>query len=218
MKKILFTIAALVILIPLASASAQMMYGNYNGNQAPGYMMQGYSQASTTPGTMSSEEAAGYAIAQKLQSKTLACADLSQDNYESLGEYYIGLMMGSSHESMDQYIEKTYSADYLRSMHIAMGERFSGCNVNVALPAGMMDFGPMMGGYGMMGNWGPPGIQGGQGNWQGRGYSMMGWGFPSMMGSYYGGYGWFGWVTMILVWVLLALGIAAAVKWLRKNK
>ena len=214
MKKI--TMISFVSVLALAGASvwsianAQMMGGYYNNNgYASGYMMGGYNQATTT-WTMSSEEAAGYAIVQKLQSKTLACTDLSQDSYESLGEYYMGLMMGSSHESMDQYIEKTYGTDYLRQMHIAMGERFSGCNTNVQFPAGMMGFGPMMGVY----NWSNGYQNQGNGNWSG--YSMMGWGGPGMMSGYFG-YGVFSWVTMVLVWVLLIIGIIAAVKWL-KNK
>ncbi len=50
---------------------------------------------------------------------------------------------------------------------------------------------------------------------------MMSYDFNSgggMMGGYNGGYYWFGWVTMILVWALLILGIIALVRWLKKNK
>lgn len=204
------SVFALVGIFSVSSANAQMMGGYYNNNSyTPGYMMGGYNQATTT-WTMSSEETAGYAIAQKLQNKTLACSDLSQTNYESLGEYYMGLMMGSAHEAMDQSIQNRFGEDYLNQMHIAMGERFSGCNANVQFPAGMMGFGPMTGGY----NWGNSYQNSSNNNWSG--YNMMGWGWPGMMSGSYYGYGIFGWVTMILIWVLLALGIAAAVKWLRK--
>jgi hypothetical protein len=206
MKKIIFTLAFVLIAIPFAGASAQMMYGApQNASGSYPYGMMGYPAygTSTNSTALDAGEATGQAIAQKLQAKTLACADLSQDNYESLGDFYMGLMMGSSHDSMEQYIEKSYGADYLKSMHIAMGERFSGCNVNVSFPAGMMGFGPMMGGW-----------SNGSGNWSG--YSMMDWGFPGMMSGYYGGHAWFGWITMILVWVLLVLGIVAVVKWLKK--
>ena len=211
MKKItmfgsLLAITALIGFASVHSASAQMMGGYYNNNgYAPGYMMNGYNQATTT-WTMSSEEVAGYAIVQKLQSKTLACSDLSQGNYESLGEYYMGLMMGSAHEAMDQSIQNRFGAGYLNQMHIAMGERFSGCNTNVQFPAGMMGFGPMMGGfgngYGMMNSWG-----------SGWNNSVPGW---NMM-SWYGGYSWFGIITTVLIWALLVIGIVALVKFLKRK-
>lgn len=214
MKKILLTFAIAFLAIPIASASAQMMYGapqNTSGAYPNMMNYPAYGNA-TTSQPLDAGEAAGQAIAQKLQAKTIACADLSQTDYESLGDYYMGLMMGSSHDSMEQYIEKSYGADYLKSMHIAMGERFSGCNVNVSFPAGMMGFGPMMGGtggYGMMGNWGPNGYQNG-GNWQGRGYSMMGWGFPGMMSGYGAG----GIVFMTILWILAIVGVIAVIKWI----
>ncbi len=208
MNKIILTIAISIFIIPVAGVSAQMMYG------APS------STSTVTNQTLDAGEAAGQAIAQKLQAKTVVCADLSQDNYESLGDYYMGLMMGSSHDSMEKSIEKAYGADYLKSMHIAMGERFSGCNVNVAFPAGMTGFGPMMGGgYNMMGNGGSNGYQDSQGNWQGRGYSMMGWGFPGMMGGYGYGYGVGNTVFTLILWALAIVGLIALIKLIiNKNK
>lgn len=181
MKKILVLLSAAFFLMPLANTSAQMMYGTSAGSV--GVINQ----------PLDAGEAAGQAIAQKLQAKTVACADLSQADYESLGDYYMGLMMGTSQDSMEQSIEKSYGTEYLKSMHVAMGERLSGCNTNVAFPAGMIGFSPTMGngGYGMMNA-------------------------PGMMGGYYGTYGWSNWITMILVWTLLVLGIVAAVKWLKK--
>jgi hypothetical protein len=220
MNKIILAIAVSFLIIPVAGVSAQMMYGAPQNTSGAYPNMMGYPGygTATTSQPLDAGEAAGQAIAQKLQAKTVACADLSQDNYESLGDYYMGLMMGSSHDAMEQSITKVYGADYLKSMHIAMGERFSGCNVNVAFPAGMMGFGPMMGGYNMMGNWGPSGNQGGQGNWQGRGYSMMGWGFPGMMGGYYG-FGIGNTVFMVILWALAIVGLVALIKLIiNKNK
>lgn len=46
---------------------------------------------------------------------------------------------------------------------------------------------------------------------------MLPWHY-SMMGNYYGGGLWFGWITMVLVWALLLLGIAALIKWLKQSK
>ncbi|MDE1975613.1 MAG: hypothetical protein KGI49_03870, partial [Patescibacteria group bacterium] len=189
MKRIATIFALSVVLMPVAS-SAQMMGGYYNGTDTgygPG-MMGGYYQntaptqssvSASSSSAMDSEGAAGQALAQKLQAKTVDCSSLTQSDYQSLGEYYMGLMMGSGHDAMDNYVISRYGQSYNDQMHIAMGERFSGCDVNVSFPAGMMGFGPMMGGYGWNGN----GYQGGQNsNWSG--YGMMGWGFPGMMGSY----------------------------------
>ena len=215
MKKIIFSLALSLLLVPLANVSAQMMYGSPQNTSGAYPNMMAYPTYgnATSSHPLDAGEAAGQAIAQKLQAKTIACADLSQADYESLGDYYMGLMMGTSHNSMEQYIEKNYGTDYLKSMHVAMGERFSGCNVNVTFPAGMMGFGPMMGngGYGMMGNWGPNGFQNGEGNWQGRGYSMMGWGFPGMMSGY--GYGIGGAVFTVILWILAIIGVVAVIKW-----
>lgn len=215
MKRIILTLTFSLLLIPLASASAQMMYGTSRNTSEtyPNMMAYPAHGSATSSQLLDAGEAAGQAIAQKLQAKTITCADLSQADYESLGDYYMGLMMGSSHDSMEQYIGKSYGADYLKSMHIAMGERFSGCNVNVSFPAGMMGFGPMMGngGYGMMGKWGPDGFQGGRANWQGQGYSMMGWGFPGMMSGY--GYGLGGIIFMTILWILVIIGLVAIIKW-----
>ena len=47
------------------------------------------------------EEAEGKAVWEKLQAKKTTCADLSNENFGSLGEYFMGQMMGNSHEAMN---------------------------------------------------------------------------------------------------------------------
>src|SRR3990167_5123219 len=47
------------------------------------------------------EEAEGKTVWEKLQAKELTCEDLSDDNFETLGEYFMGQMMGDSHEAMN---------------------------------------------------------------------------------------------------------------------
>ncbi|MDE2037788.1 MAG: hypothetical protein KGI69_01020 [Patescibacteria group bacterium] len=215
MKKIITTalflsLAAVISLVSVRSTNAQMMGGYYS--QAPA------ASATSSSGStaMDSEEAAGQALAQKLQAKTVDCSNLTQNDYQSLGEYYMSLMMGSGHDAMDNYIVSRYGQSYDDQMHIAMGERFSGCNVNVSFPAGMMGFGPMMGGYGWSGN----GYQSGQnGNWSG--YGMMGWGFPGMMSGYGfgGGYGWSDWIFSIVIWAFAIVGLVALIRWIAlRNK
>ncbi|MDE2038166.1 MAG: hypothetical protein KGI69_03030 [Patescibacteria group bacterium] len=141
-------------------ADAQMMGGYYNG-YGPGMMYSYY--GSSTPAaagstTMDAAEAAGQALAQKLRAGTIGCPTLTQADYQSLGEYSMTLMMGSGHDAMDSYIVSRYGQAYDDSMHVAMGERFSGCGSASAF-AGSTGFGPMMGGehangYGMMSGWG----------------------------------------------------------------
>lgn len=43
-------------------------------------------------------------------------------------------------------------------------------------------------------------------------------GFMAVMGGYYGGNNWFGYVTTILFWILLVLGILSLIKRLKRNK
>ncbi|MBI2416015.1 MAG: hypothetical protein HYV33_05155 [Candidatus Kerfeldbacteria bacterium] len=47
------------------------------------------------------EEAEGKIIWQQLQDNEVSCAELTDDNFGSLGEYYMGLMVGNAHESMN---------------------------------------------------------------------------------------------------------------------
>lgn len=225
---ILFALVAFAIagFVSVRVADARMMYGNYNsgGNRyAPGYMMGGYyaqpvaSISATSSTAMDAEEAIGQALAQKLQAKTVSCSNLSDGEYESLGEYYMGLMMGSGHDAMDNYIVNRYGSDYDKQMHIAMGERFSGCNVNVSFPAGMMGFGPMMSGFGSNGK--NNGYQGWQGSWSGyeNGYGMMGWRFPTMISGYFGAGSWTGIITTVLFWAVLILAIVSLVRFLKRK-
>ena len=82
-------------------------------------------------------------------------------------------------------------------MHVVMGKRLSGCDTSAAFPPQGTGFMPMM--QMMMGGWSSPtGLN--QGN-----NSMMNFGF-----SPFGG---FGWIFMILWWVLIIAGIVALIKW-----
>lgn len=204
MKKItilgsLLAIALVLGFVSTHSAHAQMMSG-----YASGSMMSGYRQPATA-GT-SSEELAGKAIAEKLQAKTLSCDKLQQSDYQLLGDYYMGLMMGSNHDAMENTIVSQHGQSYLDQMHIAMGERFSGCNTNVQFPAGMMGFGPMMGqsgnGFGMM--------NGFDNSWHN---GAPGWGMTHWNGVHLLCMA----ITMILVWVLLVVSILVLIKILKRK-
>lgn len=128
------------------------------------------------------------------------CSKVTDDQFEKLGDAYMGVMLPNEqqHETMDNMMGGEGSAS-LRQAHINMGRSYLGCWSNYNSGPVFM---PMMGGLGMM-----SGI-GASGNFY-PANGMMGW--PSMMG----GYAWFGWINMILVWVLLVLAIAGLIKWLK---
>ncbi len=179
----------------VVSAHAQMMYENgYGPGMTGSYADQ---QTSSVASTTDSGESGGAALLQQLSSGQASCSALTEDDYAAIGDYAMGLMMGSQHDAIDQYVEQSHGAGFDRSMHIAMGERFSGCNSSASYPQGMYGFGPMMGG-GMMGGWGT-----GFG-----GYPMIGFG----SGMY--GYGAFGGVFMALLWIFAIIGVVVTGMWI----
>ena len=144
------------------------------------------------------EEADGKAILGKLQSQQTSCTNLSDDNFEKLGDYFMGQMMGSSHGAMDALMTQRIGESNNSLMHIALGKRFSGCDTSAVFPSQGASFLPMMG---MMGG-GSPSYENYQPN-----------NFNSMMGNYYNGGG-IGWLPMILWWVLIIIGIVFLVRWI----
>ena len=82
-------------------------------------------------------------------------------------------------------------------VHIAMGKRFSGCDTSASFPAGSDGWMPMM--SMMWGGWSSPFGTNSTNN---------------MMNFGYGPFGGFGWIFMILWWVLIIAGIVALVRWL----
>ena len=186
MKKIFFiTIFIFVfgfVLFPSLS-SAQGMMGN---------------TATVSNGHTAREEAEGKAVWEKLQTKELACKDLSDDNFGTLGEYFMGQMMGNSHEAMNNMMIQMMGEQGEEQMHVVMGKRLSGCDTSVAFPSQETGFMPMMQMM-MGGRSSPTGLN--QGN-----NSMMNFGFTP--------FGGFGWIFMILWWALIIAGIVALIKWL----
>ncbi len=110
-------------------------------------------QAQTTFSTdnhTAQEEAEGKEIWEKLQAKQLECKNLTDDNFEVLGEYFMGQMAGSSHEAMNNMMVRMMGEEGEKQMHIAMGKRNSGCGVGF-IPMMGSGFGNMMGGWGSFG-------------------------------------------------------------------
>ena len=175
MKKIIFSTIGIIVFTLFTSnfVSAQGMMGN---------------TTTVSDGHTVREEAEGKAVWEKLQTKELTCNDLSDDNFGTLGEYFMGQMMGNSHEAMNNMMIQMMGEQGEEQIHTVMGKRLSGCDTSATFPAGSGDWMPMM--------------------------NMMTGGTNNMMNFGFSPFGWFGWIFMILWWVLIIVGIVALIKWL----
>src|SRR3989338_6926573 len=132
------------------------------------------------------EEQEGKELWNKLQEKEVACADLNDEQYGVLGEYFMGTMAGDSHAAMNAMMIQAHGEDGEEQIHIVMGKRLSGCDTSAAFPAISGGWMPMM--NMMWGGWSSPFDNNSTNN-------MMNFGF--------GPFGGFGWIFMILWWVLI---------------
>jgi len=181
MNKISINIAIFLSVIPVL-VSAQMMY---DSNVPDDHTKQ--------------EEAEGREVLGKLQDKTLSCENLSEHDFGSLGEYYMGTMTGESHTAMNAMITRMHGEEGEEQIHVAIGKRLSGCDTSAAIPGG--DFGsmPIMN---MMGGWSDP--SGFKNNFNKH---MMNYGYSM---SYGGG---LGFLFMVFVWIILIVSTAGVVRW-----
>jgi|SRR3989344_2859221 len=90
------------------------------------------------------EEAEGKAIWERLQTKEITCVDLSDEDFGALGEYYMGQMVGDSHEAMNAMMTQMMGEEGEEAMHVVMGKRLSGCDASAAFPSQGIGFMPMM--------------------------------------------------------------------------
>lgn len=128
MKKIITTIALGLTLMSMShGASAQMM-------------QTGVAEDTHT----AREEAEGKIVWEKLQAKQLNCTDAKADDFGVLGEYFMGQMMGTSHESMNAMMTQMMGKEGEEEMHVILGKRLSGCDPSAAFSAQATGFLPMM--------------------------------------------------------------------------
>ncbi len=181
MKKIFpIVVASIIVILPVAVSAQGMMY--------PAGTSISPSEATQT----AQDEAAGKAIFDKLQAKRVQCSQLTDDDFDVLGDYFMGQMMGSAHAAMNVRLEQQLGSDGEKQMHVVMGKRLSGCDPTLAYPASGASFMlAMMGG----------------------GANMMNWGYGGYGMPYAGG--WMGGLFMILWWVLIIAAIVSLIKWLR---
>jgi putative membrane protein len=145
------------------------------------------------------EEAEGKIIWQQLQDDGVACTDLSDDDFGALGEYYMGQMLGDAHAAMNTMMTQMMGEEGEEQVHVVMGQRLSGCDPTAEVSNQGYGYMPMM--NMMTGGWSSTdGFNNLTTN------SMMNFGMMSG--------GWFGWLFMIIWWVLIIVGIVALVKWL----
>ena len=119
-----------------------------------------------------------------IESKT-TCSELTEDQLEMIGDYYMEQMHpGELHEVMDSQMGGEGS-ESLKLVHINMARSFY-CGQSRAMPIGMMNMMMNRGGYNMMGYYGSP-------------YGWL-------------GFGWVGMILMILFWVAIIWIIIWAIR------
>lgn len=119
-------------------------------------------------GEVADEQREGQQILRLVESGDRHCADLSDADFERVGEYVMGRMAGSTraHEQMNQLMSSMMGARGEEQMHEFMGRRFASCG-HGKLPGG---FAAMMGSMGTMGG---SGMMGGGPGAQSNGYGFM---------------------------------------------
>jgi len=153
------------------------------------------------------EEAEGKIVWQKLQSKEIVCGDLSDDDFGTLGEYYMGQMFGDSHEGMNEMMTRTHGEEGEEQIHVVMGKRLSGCDTSATVPGISGGWMPMM--NMMWGGWSFDNSHDGSSPFGSNNLTNN-----NMMNFGFGPLGSFGWIFMILWWILIIAGIIALIKWL----
>ncbi len=73
------------------------------------------------------EEADGKALLDVFNSKATTCADLTDENFELIGEYVMGTRLGSSHEQMNTNMKQMMGDQGESNMHILIGKQATGC-------------------------------------------------------------------------------------------
>ena len=147
MKKFIFAIFSVAILASLTfNANAQMM-GRFSSDFSIGW-------EDLVKETVS-EESAGKDIWNKFQEKEIACADITDTQFENMGEYFMGQMMGDSHAAMNAMMIQMHGKDGENNIHTVLGKRISGCDTSVTFPMGTTaSWIPMM--QMMLGSWSSP--------------------------------------------------------------
>ena len=159
------------------------------------------------------EEAEGREVWKKLQAKTITCQNLSEKDFEHLGEYFMGAMMGDVHPAMNEMITRMHGEEGENQIHVAMGKRLSGCDPNALIPVQGQGWMPMM--QMMWGGWPDErASRDGSSPFTNQFNNHMMYGFNNGLS---GGLSVLGGIFMILWWVLIIAAVAALVKWIMRT-
>ncbi len=171
---------------------------------------------SAAPGSASAgAERQGARLLQRVEAGEQRCQQLSSGQFEVIGEYVMGRMVGSSanHEAMDQRIRNMRGQSGEAQAHVFMGQRFAGCATGAAPAA----FGSMMGMMGSYSGTSGRGMGDGRDGVDGFGSGMMG-GSPSRAN---GDSGWSAANTLLVVLLAAAaaglVALAAGGRWRRSS-
>ena len=189
MKKFIFAILTVVAVGSFSFVANAQMMGSFSNSSADWNEVVEHT---------SREEKEGKELWDKFQAKEIACANLNDEQFGVLGEYFMGQMMGNSHAAMNAMMIQAHGEEGEEQIHIAMGKRLSGCDTSAGVTGTSGGWIPMM--NMMWGGWSSPFGSNNSTN------NMMNFGF--------GPFGGFGWIFMILWWVLIIAGIVALIKWL----
>jgi hypothetical protein len=133
--------------------------------------------ASPALASLQREEREGAQVASTVDRGQRSCSELSDADFERVGEFVMGRMLGNEkvHGAMNAHMASVMGRAREEQMHVFLGERFTGCRRGqlTAGLAGMMGFrgSGMMGGSGH-GHYGPGMMSGsGSGSSSGSGVS-----------------------------------------------
>ena len=128
-------------------------------------LVAGSAAGGTAATSLAQEVAAGQALSARLEAGQIGCADLSNDDFDHLGEYVMNRMVGSlaRHEALNARMTSMMGADNEARMHVLMGQRYAGCLATGTTTGGWMGPG-MMGSDGWNGG-GPWSQMMGSGMW-----------------------------------------------------
>ena len=186
MKKYIFSTIGITI-FTLAVSSVVFAQGMMDFRNSPA--------DSAVTQSQEQEEQEGKQFLDNLNSKTVACSQLKDADFEKIGEYFMSQSIGdtSRHIAMNEMMKSMMGEQGEEQMHIAWGKRGSGCDTSAAFPSQGEGFMPMM--QMMMGGWSSPAGLNQENN------SMMNFGFTP--------FGGFGWIFMLIFWGLIIWVIIA---------